>query len=77
MNNNNQSRSNIYYLQKKIVELTQQYYNAIKNNITFENVKVIFLKRKKLENELSHLKEQIESPLDNSKEQSLDTSPSL
>lgn len=74
MNNNNQSRSNIYYLQKKIVELTQQYYSAIKNNITFENVKVIFMKRKKLENELSHLKEQTKSSGDNSQEQSLDTS---
>jgi hemerythrin-like domain-containing protein len=77
MSNDNQSRRNIYHLQKKIVELTQQYYNAIKNNITFENVKVIFMKRKQLENELSHLKEEIEKPIDNSQEQNLDTSYSL
>ena len=77
MDNDNQSPSNIYYLQKKIVELTHQYYNAIKNNITFENVKIIFMKRKQLENELSNLKEQTESSGDNSQEQSADTSLSF
>ena len=42
MNNYNQSYRNIYIVQKKIFELTQQYYQAIKNNLTFENIKVIF-----------------------------------
>jgi len=77
MSNNNQSRSHVHHLQKKIVELTQQYYNAIKNNITFENVKVIFMKRKQLENELSHLKEKTENSVENPQEQKLDTSLSL
>jgi hemerythrin-like domain-containing protein len=57
MANTNEPRSNIYYLQKKIVELSREYYEAIKNNITFENIKVIFLKRKKLQKELSNIKE--------------------
>jgi hypothetical protein len=76
MSNNNPARSNIYHLQKRIVALTNQYYQAIKNNLTFENIKVIFLKRKKLENELSDLKQKVKSS-DNSKKQKMDTSLSL
>ena len=57
MNDNKESRNTIYYLQKRIVELSREYYQAIKNNITFENIKVIFLKRKKLKEELSSIKE--------------------
>jgi hypothetical protein len=37
------------------MELTQQYYKAIRDNISFENLKTIFIKRKKLEEELSEL----------------------
>lgn len=76
MNNNNQPRSYINYLQNKIVELTHQYYHAIKSNITFENIKVIFLKRKELQDELSDLKEK-ESNDDNSEDQNIDTSLSV
>jgi hypothetical protein len=54
MNDNRQSNS-VYHLQKKIMELTQQYYKAIRDNISFENLKTIFIKRKKLEEELSEL----------------------
>jgi len=54
MNDNWQSNS-VLYLQKKIIELTRQYYNAMRDNISFEKLKTIFLKRKKLENELSEL----------------------
>ncbi len=57
MNDKNESNNSIYYLQKRIVELSHEYYQAIKNNITFENVKVIFLKRKKLKEELSTIKQ--------------------
>ena len=57
MVNTNEPRSSIYYLQKKIVELSREYYEAIKNNITFENIKVIFLKRKKFQKELSNIKQ--------------------
>jgi hypothetical protein len=46
----------MYFLQKKILELTQQYYKAIRDNISFENLKTIFMKRKKLEKELFELK---------------------
>jgi len=55
MNNNGHS-NRAYHLQKKIIELTQQYYKAMKDNISFENLKIIFVKRKKLEEELSELK---------------------
>lgn len=48
--------NNMYFLQKKILELTQQYYKAIRDNISFENLKTIFMKRKKLEKELFELK---------------------
>lgn len=58
MNDNSQSYRNVLHVQKKIVELTRQYYQAIRDNITFENIKVIFLKRKKLKDELLNLKEQ-------------------
>jgi hypothetical protein len=54
MNDNRQSNS-VYHLQKKIMELTHQYYKAIRDNISFENLKTIFIKRKKLEEELSEL----------------------
>jgi guanylate kinase len=52
---NNRQVKRAYHLQKKIMELTQQYYKAIKNNISFENLKIIFIKRKKLEEELTEL----------------------
>jgi hypothetical protein len=55
MNESNQSANSISYLQKKIVEVSREYYQAIKNNISFENIKVIFLKRKKLKEELLNI----------------------
>jgi len=54
MNDNRQSNS-VYHLQKKIMELTQQYYKAMRDNISFESLKTIFIKRKKLEEKLSEL----------------------
>jgi hypothetical protein len=77
MTDRHQSRNSIYYLQKKIVELSREYYNAIKNNITFENIKVIFLKRKKLQEELSDIKQSDESPKENYHEENLNRSLSL
>jgi hypothetical protein len=77
MNERNQSRNSIYYLQKKIVELSREYYSAIKNNITFENIKVIFLKRKKLQEKLSDIKQNNKSPKENYKEENQNSSLSL
>jgi len=77
MTDRHQSRNSIYYLQKKIVELSREYYNAIKNNITFENIKVIFLKRKKLQEELSDIKQSDESSKENYHEENLNSSLSL
>jgi hypothetical protein len=71
------SRNSIYYLQKKIVDLSREYYNAIKNNITFENIKVIFLKRKKLQQELSDIRQSDESSKENYQEENLNSSLSL
>ena len=64
MKNNNQSGNSINNLQKKIVELTQQYYKAIRDNITFENLKAIFIKRKILEKKLSELQNGEENTFD-------------
>jgi hemerythrin-like domain-containing protein len=77
MANTNEPRSNIYYLQKKIVELSREYYEAIKNNITFENIKVIFLKRKKLQDELSNIKQHNEDTNKKFERENLDSSLSL
>ena len=55
MNESNQSANSISYLQKKIVEVSREYYQAIKNNTSFENIKVIFLKRKKLKEEILNI----------------------
>ena len=77
MANTNEPRSNIYYLQKKIVELSREYYEAIKNNITFENIKVIFLKRKKLQDELSNIKQHNEDTNKKIERENLDSSLSL
>ena len=55
VDNNKPTHNSIRYLQKRIVELTQQYYNAIRDNTTFESLKAIFMKRKDLEKELSEL----------------------
>jgi hypothetical protein len=63
MDDNRQS-NNVYHLQKKIIELTQQYYKAIKDNISFENLKTIFIKRKKLQRELSELEKRNENKFD-------------
>jgi hypothetical protein len=51
-----QSDNSMYNLQKKIIELTRQYYKAISDNISFESLKTIFLNRKMLEEELSELR---------------------
>ena len=77
MNDNKESRNTIYYLQKRIVELSREYYQAIKNNITFENIKVIFLKRKKLKEELSSIKQNQDNGNENYKEENVNSSLSL
>ena len=77
MNDNKESRNTIYYLQKRIVELSREYYQAIKNNITFENIKVIFLKRKKLNEELSSIKQNQYNGNENYEEENVNSSLSL
>jgi|GEM_PF-2920131 hypothetical protein len=77
MNDNKESRNTIYYLQKRIVELSREYYQAIKNNITFENIKVIFLKRKKLKEELSSIKQNQDNGNENYEEENVNSSLSL
>ena len=77
MNDNKESRNTIYYLQKRIVELSREYYQAIKNNITFENIKVIFLKRKKLKEELSSIKRNQDNGNENYEEENVNSSLSL
>jgi len=74
MNDNNESRNSIYYLQRRIAELSREYYQAIKNNITFENIKVIFLKRKKLKEELSTIKQNQDNSNENYEEKNLNSS---
>jgi len=77
MNDNKESRNTIYYLQKRIVELSREYYQAIKNNITFENIKVVFLKRKKLKEELSSIKQNQDNGNENYEEENVNSSLSL
>jgi hypothetical protein len=77
MNDNKESRNTIYYLQKRIVELSREYYQAIKNNITFENIKVIFLKRKKLKEELSSIKQNQDNGNENYEEENVNSFLSL
>jgi len=77
MNDNKESRNTIYYLQKRIVELSREYYQAIKNNITFENIKVIFLKRKKLKEELSSIKQNQDNGNENYEEENVNSPLSL
>lgn len=74
MNNNNETRHAIYYLQKRIVALSREYYQAIKNNITFDQIKLIFLKRKKLKEELSSIKQYEEDLQENYGEENLKNS---
>jgi len=77
MNNYNESHSTIYNLQKKIIELSREYYQAIKENITFENVKIIFLKRKKLKEELSSIKQTQNNTRESFEEENLNSSLSF
>ena len=77
MNDNKESHNTIYYLQKRIIELSREYYQAIRNNITFENVKVIFLKRKKLKEELSTIKQNHDNGNENYEEDNVSSSLSL
>ena len=77
MNNYNESHSTIYNLQKKIIELSREYYQAIKENITFENVKIIFLKRKKLKEELSSIKQTQNNTEESFEEENLNSSLSF